>query len=243
VKQACLFDDIPSLPPGYVYEPDFISLDEERILLTEISKLCLHEAKYKSYIAKRRIVSYGGVYDFSTNELIPAGPIPSFLEPLLERVSRWSEIPASRFTHALISEYRTGTQLGWHRDVPEFETIVGVSIGASCRMRLRPNPPPKNHVTPLQIHLEPRSVYLIQGAARWGWQHSIAPTKTLRYSITFRNSNGPGRDEEAPAERGCPARCRGENDSEGRPQGRQSRETSDGAFAAACRGGRGRGES
>jgi hypothetical protein len=22
--------------------------------------------------------------------------------------------------------------------------------------------------------------------ARWGWQHSIAPTATLRYSITFR---------------------------------------------------------
>jgi hypothetical protein len=32
----------------------------------------------------------------------------------------------------------------------------------------------------------PRSIYLLRGAARWGWQHSVAPTKVLRYSITLR---------------------------------------------------------
>jgi hypothetical protein len=26
----------------------------------------------------------------------------------------------------------------------------------------------------------------MQGDARWRWQHSIAPTKALRYSVTFR---------------------------------------------------------
>lgn len=26
---------------------------------------------------------------------------------------------------------------------------------------------------------------LMRGEARWGWQHSIPPTKSLRYSITF----------------------------------------------------------
>jgi alkylated DNA repair dioxygenase AlkB len=29
-------------------------------------------------------------------------------------------------SHAQIAEYKTGTQLGWHRDVPEFEFIVVV---------------------------------------------------------------------------------------------------------------------
>ena len=36
-----------------------------------------------------------------------------------------------------------------------------------------------------QIRL-PRSAYVIQGAARWLWQHHIPPTEQLRYSITYR---------------------------------------------------------
>jgi alkylated DNA repair dioxygenase AlkB len=38
----------------------------------------------------------------------------------------------------------------------------------------------------LSLALEPRSIYLLQGEARWGWQHSIAPTPALLWSITFR---------------------------------------------------------
>ncbi len=36
------------------------------------------------------------------------------------------------------------------------------------------------------LELEPRSCYIMQGDVRWHWQHSVAPTKILRYSITFR---------------------------------------------------------
>jgi alkylated DNA repair dioxygenase AlkB len=34
----------------------------------------------------------------------------------------------------------------------------------------------------------PRSVYLLRGPARWSWQHGVAPTKQLRYSITLRTA-------------------------------------------------------
>ena len=187
MKQGELFGSLQRLPVGLVYEADFISREEEAALLTEISSLPLQEAKYKDYTAKRRIMSYGASYDFSSNELIPAGPIPAFLHPLRERIAQWVDVPASRFTHALIAEYKTGTQLGWHRDVPEFEIIVGVSLGGPCRMRLRRYPPKKGRSTAsLSLDLEPRSAYVMRGEARWGWQHSIPPTKTMRYSITFR---------------------------------------------------------
>ena len=187
MKQGELFGSLQRLPVGLVYEPDFISREEEAALLTEISSLPLQEAKYKDYTAKRRIMSYGASYDFSSNELIPAGPIPPFLHPLRERIAQWVDVSASRFTHALIAEYKTGTQLGWHRDVPEFEIIVGVSLGGPCRMRLRRYPPKKGRSTAsLSLDLEPRSAYVMRGEARWGWQHSIPPTKTMRYSITFR---------------------------------------------------------
>jgi alkylated DNA repair dioxygenase AlkB len=38
----------------------------------------------------------------------------------------------------------------------------------------------------VKLALAPRSIYLLHGAARWEWQHSVAPTRSLRYSITFR---------------------------------------------------------
>jgi hypothetical protein len=43
-------------------------------------------------------------------------------------------IAASDFAHAVIAKYETGTQLGWHRDVPDFEDVVGVSCvdSAGC---------------------------------------------------------------------------------------------------------------
>src|SRR2546421_11893893 len=100
MKQAELFGSLHKLPEGLVYKSDSITRDEEDVLLNEITKLSLHEAKYKEYTAKRRIISYGGAYDFASNELIPAGPIPPFLNGLLERISRWTGIAASRFTRS-----------------------------------------------------------------------------------------------------------------------------------------------
>jgi hypothetical protein len=37
------------------------------------------------------------------------------------------------------------------------------------------------------IERQPRSMYLLRGAARTDWQHSIPPVDKLRYSITFRS--------------------------------------------------------
>jgi alkylated DNA repair dioxygenase AlkB len=35
-----------------------------------------------------------------------------------------------------------------------------------------------------------RSGYVLAGAARWVWQHSIPPVKELRYSVTYRQLRG-----------------------------------------------------
>jgi alkylated DNA repair dioxygenase AlkB len=184
--QPRLFESPPVLPKGMVYVPNFISPEDEAMLLAKIRNLPLKEAKYREFTAKRRIVSYGGTYDFSHRELLPATPIPPFLYPLREQIARWITVSPQEFEHAVIAEYRPGTQLGWHRDVPEFEIVAGVSLAGPCRMRLRPYPPKKGRRDSLSIDLEPRSAYVLRNEARWGWQHSIPPTKTLRYSITFR---------------------------------------------------------
>jgi alkylated DNA repair dioxygenase AlkB len=178
-------------PAGFRYEEDFVSATDEAALLAEIGRLPFENARYKDWTANRRIVSYGGRYDFSANELLTASPIPPFLLGLRAAAARFVGAPAEKLTHALIAEYRAATRLGWHRDVPEFELVVGISLLGSARMRLRRYP----HVAhaaerSLAVELAPRSIYALTGEARWGWQHAISPTPGLRYSITFRSLRG-----------------------------------------------------
>jgi alkylated DNA repair dioxygenase AlkB len=190
-NQQELFDRSPELPPGMVYHPGFLGPEEEQALIEEFRGLPLSEARYKTFIAKRRIVSFGAGYDFATNVVPPAPPLPPFLVPLRQRVSHWMGVSAGELAQCTVAEYQPGTQLGWHRDVPHFGIVAGISLGAPCRMRLRPDPHrklAKEHT--LVLVLEPRSAYVLRDAARWHWQHAISPTKGLRYSVTFRTMRG-----------------------------------------------------
>ena len=176
-----------ALPDGMRFEEAFLSPEEEAGLVAILKDLPLENMKYQQFTALRRVVSYGGQYDFSAQRLDAAEPLPAWLDPVRERAGAWAGIAPDRFTQALVAEYQPGTPLGWHRDVPDFEDIVGISLLGNAVMRLRPYPPdaPKK-ADVLRIALPPRSIYLLRGAARWAWQHGVAPTKQLRYSITLR---------------------------------------------------------
>lgn len=188
--QTGLFDDLPpALPPGLRYEADWLSTAEQAALIDIVRQLPLKEAKYKSYTARRRVVSYGGQFDYDSNELKPSAPLIEDLHPLRERVARWAGVDAQALVHVLVAEYSPGTPLGWHRDVPDFEDVFGVSLGSEALLRFRPYPPdsPKREDL-IKLNVEPRSIYALRGEARWGWQHSVAPVDALRWSITFRTA-------------------------------------------------------
>jgi alkylated DNA repair dioxygenase AlkB len=178
-----------ALPPDMVYETQFLNAGEERALVALIERMPLAEMRYKSFTARRRVASFGGKYDFNANQLEAAAPVPAELEPLRRKVAAWLGVQPADFTQVLVAEYREGTPLGWHRDVPDFEDVVGVSLLNEAVMRFRPYPPrePKK-ADVIKLTVAPRSIYLLRGAARWGWQHSLAPTPSLRYSITFRTA-------------------------------------------------------
>jgi alkylated DNA repair dioxygenase AlkB len=187
MDQGELFPTRPGLPRGLSYREDFLSAAEERALLDVIGGLPLSEARYKQFTARRRTIHYGSGYDFATNEATPAPPLPAFLDEVRSRAARWAGVEPEVFVQALIAEYRPGTPLGWHRDVPDFEVIVGISLAGSARMRFRPYPwSPERKKEIFSLELAPRSAYVLRDTARWGWQHSIPPTKMLRYSLTFR---------------------------------------------------------
>ena len=62
--------------PGLCYVPEFVSEPEAAQLLALIGELPFHEAQYKEWHARRRIVSFGGRYDFTRNLLSEAPPDP-----------------------------------------------------------------------------------------------------------------------------------------------------------------------
>ena len=182
-QQAELFE-APRLPEGFVYLTDFIGEAEEASLLESIGALPFAQARYRQYTARRRVVYFGHAYDFSSNRLDAAPPLPRFLFALRDKVARWMALAPDALAHALINEYRPGTPLGWHRDAPDFGRVAGVSLGGWARMRFRRYPPRQEKG--LELQLAPRSAYRMEGEARWRWQHSVPPTRTLRYSVTFR---------------------------------------------------------
>jgi alkylated DNA repair dioxygenase AlkB len=192
-RQPDLFAERSRLPTGFRYAEGFLSETDEAALLIEIARLPFDNARYKEWTANRRVVSYGGRYDFSSSELVPAEPIPPFLFGLRAAAAGFGGVPETELTHALVAEYRGETQLGWHRDVPDFELVVGVSLLGAARMRLR-RYPHRAHSgeRSLAVDLAPRSIYSLAGEARWGWQHAISPTPALRYSITFRSLRRSG---------------------------------------------------
>jgi len=189
--QPDLFAIRQALPPGLAYHPEFITPDEEEGFLALFAELPFREALFQQYTARRRVVRFGegeypASYGEAAEEANPRRPFPDFLLPLRRKVAAWRAQPEAAFVHALITEYRPGTPIGWHSDAPHFERVVGISLAGSARMRFRPYAAKSDRNAALAVELAPRSAYAMEGDVRWRWQHHIPPTKELRYSITFR---------------------------------------------------------
>jgi alkylated DNA repair dioxygenase AlkB len=107
------------------------------------------------------------------------------LHPLRDLAGKFAQINPSALQHALVTEYKPGAAIGWHRDRPVFKDVVGISLLSPCRFRLRR----RSGATwqRYAITLAPRSAYLLRGTVREHWQHSIPQAQTLRYSVTFRS--------------------------------------------------------
>jgi len=180
-----------ALPEGMRYQEEFLSREQEAALIAQIGQLPLAPMQYQQYEARRRVVNYGGKYDYSAQKLRAAEPLPDWLAPLREQAGAWAGIAPDDFVQALIAEYTPGTPLGWHRDVPDYEDIVGISLLDEAMLKFRPYP----HVVGVKADVQkvlvaPRSIYLLRGPSRWKWQHSVPAVKVLRYSITLRTARG-----------------------------------------------------
>jgi len=183
--QLSLLEQPPSLPEGFEYRVDLVSPDHEAELLEHFGELNFREYEFRGYFGKRRVVSFGLHYDFSSSAVRRAQDIPAFLLSLRESAADFAQIAPSELGHALVTEYAPGAAIGWHRDRPVFRDVVGISLGSPCRFRLRRKR--ESGWERASLILDPRSVYLLRGPARTEWEHSIPPAERLRYSVTFRS--------------------------------------------------------
>ena len=183
--QLDLLEHRRTLPDGFRYQPSLLSTAEEEALVRSLSALPFKSFEFHGHLGKRRVVFYGWRYDFNQGGLQEADPIPDFLHPLREKAASFAELPAERLQHVLLTEYQIGAPIGWHRDKVVFGDVIGVSLLAPCLFRLRRKVGERWERA--SVKLEPRSVYLLRGASRTEWEHSIPPVDALRYSITFRS--------------------------------------------------------
>ncbi|NEP85224.1 MAG: alpha-ketoglutarate-dependent dioxygenase AlkB [Okeania sp. SIO3B3] len=146
---------------------------------------------------KRRVQHYGYRYDYKARAVTPdmyLGPLPAWLQHLAKHLNAADLMPAIP-DQVIVNEYLPGQGIAFHVDcTPCFgDTIASLSLGSGCVMRFR-------RVVDAHIEsvwLAPCSLVVMNGEARYQWQHGIPARKndvvaaqkyprTRRVSLTFR---------------------------------------------------------
>ena len=182
--QIDLFGTGAAYPDGFRYAPDVIDAGAESVLIQQVRELPFEAFEFHGYTGKRRVVSYGWQFDYEERHLHRVDDIPAFLLELRDHAGRFAGIEPAALPHVLVTEYGPGAAIGWHRDKGVFGEVVGVSLLSACTFRLRRAVP--DGWERVSLTLAPRSVYLLGGAVRTEWEHSIPPVEATRYSVTFR---------------------------------------------------------
>ena len=172
------------MPQGFAYHEGALSPAQERGYVEQFAGLPFAPFEFHGFLGRRRIVSFGWRYDYASRQLRPATEPPAFLAALRGMAALAVGVDTERLQQILVTEYTPGAAIGWHRDKPMFEDVVAVSFLAPCLLRFRRRQ--GDGWERRSIEVSPRSVYLLRGAARREWQHSIPPVDSLRYSVTFR---------------------------------------------------------
>ena len=189
IAQACMpvMLATASTPEGFDYIPDFLSPDKQEALLEILQTLSYEHDVFRTKTMKRAGAYFGYAYRAEGQQLEPAPPIPPYLQEVIDKAAPY--YPAGiAFAQCIVQFYCEGSGIGWHRDAKPFgDCILGVSLAAEARLRFRP----KGETHPsFAVTASPGALYVMEGTARWQYEHQIMPVKKERYSLTFRTVGG-----------------------------------------------------
>ena len=179
------------LPEGAKYFPEFVDARCECRLIQEI------DARNWQNDLRRRVQHYGFQYDYRARKIDISdqlGPLPGWLAVLAEELTQRGPF-SKKPDQAIVNEYLPGQGISAHIDCePCFGGVIAsLSLLSGCTMKFT-----KSGSADLEQYLEPGSLILLSGPARWYWKHEIPARKSdlvgserhlrsRRVSITFRN--------------------------------------------------------
>src|SRR5262249_19338728 len=131
---------------------------EEQALTAAIDAVDLAPFRFQGWLGKRLTATFGWPYDFDDASFTQTEPIPASLMPVRERAARCAGLSPDELMQVLLTRYDPGAGIGWHRDRPVFEHVVGISLGAPATMRFRRRRPDGGFER-VSAALAPRSVY------------------------------------------------------------------------------------
>lgn len=179
------------LPEGLVLVEDFVSPEEEALLLGAVDWSSTDDdVTAQKALKHRRVKHYGFEFRYDNNNVdkdkpLPAG-IPHECLPVLERCvkDKHIDIMPDQLT---VNQYESGQGIPPHVDTHSaFEdTIMSLSLGAQTVMEFRH---PDGRL--VAVVLPARSLLVMNGESRYLWTHGITPRKF---------DNVPACDPQSPA--------------------------------------------
>ena len=180
----------PTSEPHIAIRADILDATEEATLIAAIDATGPTPFRFQGWLGKRLTTSFGWSYDFDRGTMARGASMPAFLLPVRDRAAAFAGLEPDALEQALLIRYDPGAGIGWHRDRPQFEHVVGISLGAPATLRLRRRR--EGGFDRAAVPLMPRSAYHLTGEARHDWEHSVAPMDAPRWSITFRSLSERG---------------------------------------------------
>ncbi|KAI8323040.1 hypothetical protein GQ54DRAFT_123076 [Martensiomyces pterosporus] len=195
---------------GLYYVPDFITEEEERQIMESIQQDEKQEIEanggsdkwYK--VQERYVKHYGHSFDYhlkhvGSAEMTASPDLPQWMQPFLDRICQKLPIYKQKPNQLTIQRYPAGSGISFHTDSHTSFTdmVVILSMGTPVQMDFRK--PAASHAV-VTKDLEPRSLVLMAGEARYGWEHAIRIRRSdlvdgkvrermERWSITIRTIN------------------------------------------------------
>lgn len=171
--------------PGLRYIPNFITQQHEDMIVADIDSRPWSEG------LKRRVQHYGYEYNYLRRQI----DVSMKAAPLVPWMVAYSKLLVKKGIfliepdQVIMNEYEPGQGIFNHIDCPPCfkDNIISISLLSGCLMQFHKGK------QKLGLYLEPRSLLLLSGEARYEWTHGIPARKkdgdiprSRRISATFR---------------------------------------------------------
>ena len=172
--------------PGLGYCPNFLEPDRIGQLVECLSHLEWNPVIRRSGVVKREEIWAGIHSDPRSRRVTVEPPPPRLVVDVGHSIERFLGL-LQPFDSYLMNRYPVGGSISPHTDDARYGApIVGLSLKGECVLVLMQSP---EHRT--ECPIEAGSLFVLDGPARWNYQHAVSDLTAARLSVTFRRYENP----------------------------------------------------